>query len=193
MNEEPEERQDIYWLDDQEVTVEDFPAFGWILDVGGGGEGVIGRLKGSQVVAIDRMRSELENSPLGPLKIVMDATDLQFLDRSFHTVTAFFSFMFMPASQQPKAFAEIHRILAPGGRLKIWDIHLPTRKDPFHEMVAFNLLINLPGKQIRTGYGTRWPAETQGLAYYHRLAEGVRFHFCTEQTQGEAFYLEFKK
>ena len=36
-----------------EVGLPDFPASGLILDVGGGGEGVIGQLKGSQVVAID--------------------------------------------------------------------------------------------------------------------------------------------
>ena len=36
-----------------DVVVPDFPAEGLILDIGGGGEGVIGQLKGHQVVAID--------------------------------------------------------------------------------------------------------------------------------------------
>src|SRR5690242_15141575 len=55
----PHEGQDkidparVYTFEKQELDVADFPAEGWILDLGGGGEGIIGRLKGSQVVAID--------------------------------------------------------------------------------------------------------------------------------------------
>lgn len=192
-NPEPEERLDIYWLEDQQVIVENFPADGWILDIGGGGEGVIGQLKGTQVVAIDRSRLELEDAPAGPLKIVMDAQDLQFLDSTFHTVTAFFSFMFIPAVQQAKVFSEIYRVLTPGGFLKVWDIRLPTCQDPSRELVAFNLQVLLPGSQIETGYGTRWPGETQGLPYYRRLAEASRFRVLSEEIHGEVFYLELQK
>jgi hypothetical protein len=63
---------------------------GFILDIGGGGEGVIGQLKGKDVVAIDFKEEELLEAADGPLKIIMDAKDLKFLDESFPTVTAFF-------------------------------------------------------------------------------------------------------
>jgi hypothetical protein len=43
-------------LGPQEVAVADFPASGLILDIGGGGEGIIDRLKGDQVIAIDRIK-----------------------------------------------------------------------------------------------------------------------------------------
>src|SRR5690348_1504129 len=79
----------------QDFAVSDFRASGYILDIGGGGEGIIGQMKPSQVIAIDLVKRELEEAPPGPLKIVMDATDLKFLDRSFDTVTAFFSLMYM--------------------------------------------------------------------------------------------------
>jgi ubiquinone/menaquinone biosynthesis C-methylase UbiE len=70
---------------------------GRILDNGGGGEGVIGQLKGEIVVAIDLKKSELESGiksgDTKSLKIIMDATNMKFIDNSFKTVTAFFSMM----------------------------------------------------------------------------------------------------
>jgi exopolyphosphatase/guanosine-5'-triphosphate,3'-diphosphate pyrophosphatase len=66
-----------------------------VLDIGGGGEGVIGRLKGRDAVAVDIRKEELEEAVDGPLKIIMDARDLKFLDESFHTATAFFSMMYI--------------------------------------------------------------------------------------------------
>src|SRR5579864_4997675 len=80
----------MHVFDRQDFTVADFQASGYILDIGGGGEGIIGLMKPSQVIAIDLSKQELEDAPAGPLKIIMDATDLKFLDTSFDTATAFF-------------------------------------------------------------------------------------------------------
>ena len=38
---------------------------GSILDIGGGGEGTIGRLYGTQVIAIDNRQEELDEAPEG--------------------------------------------------------------------------------------------------------------------------------
>ena len=62
---------------------------GHILDIGGGGDGVIGRLYTNQVVAIDIRQDELDEAPIGFEKIVMDATHLEFNDNSFDHVTSF--------------------------------------------------------------------------------------------------------
>src|SRR5512137_2386057 len=103
----------IWQAERQTVTVPDFPAEGLILDIGGGGEGVIGQLKGKQVIAIDLMKRELESAPPGPLlKIVMDARDLNFLDGTFPTATVFFTFMYIAPADHEKVFREIHRVLA---------------------------------------------------------------------------------
>ena len=51
---------------------------------------MIGLLKGKQVVAIDSNQDELIEAADGPLKIIMDATRLEFLDDSFNLVTAFY-------------------------------------------------------------------------------------------------------
>ena len=53
------------------VTADSF-----ILDLGGGGEGIVGKLNGRQVVAIDTSVEELQETKNDAWKVVMDATDL---------------------------------------------------------------------------------------------------------------------
>ena len=49
----------LYYFQEQEVSVQNFECSGIILDIGGGGKGIIGRLKGAQAVAIDLSKDEL--------------------------------------------------------------------------------------------------------------------------------------
>ena len=55
----------IYRFEPQSLTVEDFAADGLILDLGGGGEGIIARVKGQQVVAIDLSQRDHRGSFVG--------------------------------------------------------------------------------------------------------------------------------
>ena len=68
---------------------------GNILDIGGGGEGIIGRLYREQVTAIDSRQAELDEAPNVCKKLLMDATALQQEANYFDNVTFFFTFMFM--------------------------------------------------------------------------------------------------
>ena len=90
---------------------------GKILDVGGGGEGVIGRLYTDHVIAIDNRKEELDEAPEGFKKMLMDATDMSFDDNTFDCVTAFYSLMFMNEKTQEKALSESARVLKEGGEL----------------------------------------------------------------------------
>jgi ubiquinone/menaquinone biosynthesis C-methylase UbiE len=185
----------LFLLDRDEITLHDFPAAGPILDVGGGGEGIIGLLKGEQVVAIDVSREELEESPDGPLKIVMDARDLQFLDASFRTATAFFSLMYLHTrADQERAMAEIYRVLKPGGHLMIWDVSVPERLSLERDICVLPLLVHVAGQQIETGYGQLWPAERRDVAYYLALAAASGFRLV-EQRQGgkQIFFIDLQK
>ncbi len=84
----------------------------------------------------------------------MDARELKFLDCTFNTVTAFFSFMFIPPGDHEKVLQEIFRVLVPGGQFMMWDIEIQERPAPEQDMMVFPLQVTLPCTVINTGYGT---------------------------------------
>jgi len=156
----PEISEDrLFYFEKQEVIVNDFDSPGYILDIGGGGRGVIGELKGEKVIAIDPSKRELEQAPAGPLKIIMDATDLQFLDSTFGTATSFFTLMYIKGPDHEKVFCEVFRVLKSGGLFLIWDAIIPQRLDEDKDIAVFPLLVKLP-HDMRC-YGQRknkiWP------------------------------------
>lgn len=184
----------LYYFNRQEVSVNDFDAPGFVLDIGGGGEGVIGRMKGKQVIAIDSSRTELEEAPGGPLKIIMDARDLQFLDCSFPTVTAFFTLMYVHDADHERLFREVFRVLVPGGQFLLWDMDIPVRMDEAKDIAAFPLLIHLPEREdLTVGYGTFWPEQDHDLAYYLRLAESAGFEIVNRRKKDRVLFLEMIK
>jgi len=186
----------MHLFERQDFVVADFQAVGYILDIGGGGEGIIGQMKPTQVVAVDLSRRELEEAPAGPLKIVMDATDLKFLDASFETATAFFSLMYMRPEVQQRVFAEVFRVLARGGRWIIWDAVIPRALENDTRGPVFRFRFQLPGKVVQTGYGTFWPEKPMDLNYYRRLASETGFEIARAEQQAGAFQtvtLELRK
>lgn len=174
--------------------LDDFPQQGLILDVGGGGEGVIGRLRGERVLAVDYQMDELLEAPPGPRKIVMDARQLGFLDGTFRAASAFFCFMYLKGREdQQQVLEEIARVLRPGGVLHLWDVdlgHLPETDFPtyiVHLEYAVGDTVN------RTGYGSHWPAEPRGLKHYRALAAGAGFFEEGYRRAGDTFYLLLRK
>ena len=179
-----------------EVVLEDFPAEGLILDIGGGGEGVIEQLKGKQTIAIDLSKRELDEAPGDPLlKIVMDARELKFLDGTFATATVFFTFMYINPADHPKVLAELHRVLRPGGRLLVWDVIFPKKTDPRQTSVVYPLHITLPGgKEVNTGYGVRLgDREGRGAAEFLDIATEAGFEVLTRQDNKGWYFVEMKR
>jgi SAM-dependent methyltransferase len=191
----PEIAEDrLFFFEREEVVINDFDAPGFILDIGGGGEGVIGRLKGAQVIAIDPNKRELEEAANGPLKIVMDATDLQFLDGAFHTVTSFYTLMYIrEADAREQVFREVYRVLAAGGRFLIWDAVFPPRIYERKDVAVFSLTVKLPDEEVDAGYGMLWPEEGRELSYYVRLAEETGFQVVSQWEEGQQIFLELWK
>ena len=164
---------------------------GFVLDVGGGGEGVIGRLMGRQVVAIDRSRDELEETANEALKVVMDATDLKFLDGSFEAVTSFYTLMYMNEETHLKALREAHRVLKKGGALHVWDVSMDpdAASKPF---IFVSVEIRLPGETIKASYGNRLNKKLT-IDSLSALGEDVGFTVAESKRLQGSFYLVLRK
>lgn len=121
---------------------------GSILDLGGGGEGIVGRVYGSRVTAIDNRQDELDEAPDGPRKLLMDACALSFAGDSFDHVTAFYFFLYLDAARRPDAVREAYRVLRPGGTISVWDADI-DRAEPF----LTELQIDANGTSIHVTYG----------------------------------------
>jgi ubiquinone/menaquinone biosynthesis C-methylase UbiE len=185
---------EIYFYDPVELCMRPLPADGYILDIGGGGEGMIGRLMGSCVIAIDRREDELIEAPDGPLKIVMDARHLTFLDSTFSAATAFFSLMYFDAEVDlQQAFTEASRVLKPGGHFHVWDVdmaELPRTDKPFY---AVRLTCVVHGVPCETAYGRPWPKGARDSNYYKSVAEGAGLECLSTEMTGCAFHSIFRK
>jgi SAM-dependent methyltransferase len=186
--------EQVFKHEQLDVRLPDFPAKGLILDIGGGGEGVIGQLKGPQVIAVDLIKRELEDAPGSPLlKIVMDARDLKFLDGTFPTVTVFFTFMYISPADHEQVLKEIFRVLRTDGQLLIWDVVFPSAKaDPRQLYILYPLRVELPSKVIDTGYGVKF-AEGQGLDHFIEAARRIGFEAVAQNPGKGWFSLELKK
>ena len=177
-----------------EVEIEDFDYEGYILDIGGGGEGVIGQLKGEDVIAVDIRMEELEQAPDGPLKIVMDARELQFLDESFSTVTAFFALMYVRRREdQMKILAEAWRVMKPNGTLYLWEIDLSNKPQTDKDLYLVRLLYKIGDEVNECGYGQRWPEELRGEKYYLTMAKEVGFREARIDRKKNTFYVKLIK
>ncbi|MCP4899594.1 MAG: methyltransferase domain-containing protein [bacterium] len=186
--------QDLQMFPMQDIVLHSCPGTGLILDIGGGGEGIIGRLMGDRVVAIDLSLEELEGAPAGNIKMVMDAGEMAFLDNSFHTATSFCTLMYIKDQDaQRQVLAEVLRVLKPGGRLFIWDVEVPAEHKDGKTTAVFPLKISLPGDTVRTAYGVAWPQEPHDLSYYARLGALAGFEVADRKQNGLVISLELVK
>ena len=110
----------------------DYDLKGSILDIGGGGEAIIGQMYGDKVTAIDNRQEELDEAPNCCTKLLMNAEKLSFFDGSFDNVTFFYTLMYMSEEIQRKAIFEATRVLKTGGIMCIWDCTISSAyPEPF--------------------------------------------------------------
>jgi len=188
--------KDEHVAERQDIVIQGLPDSGYILDIGGGCRGTIGRIKPKQVVAIDISPRELKEAPSGFLKIVMDATDLKFLDASFPTATAYYSLMFMKPDIQEKVFAEVFRVLEPGGTWLVWDSIVPAATPGLKdESYTAWLRTHLPGETLVYGYSMVKLTKPLDLPYYSGVGTraGVQVVEAREEGTGKSFFMKLRK
>ena len=162
---------------------------GSILDVGGGGEGVIGRLYGPSVTIIDHCQKELDEAPCSCPKLLMDAASLAFADASFENVTFFYSLMYMNRPVQSAALAEAVRVLKPGGRLLLWDCEIACA---YPEPFLAELDVRWAQERVCTTYGVV-KSDPQSMEDFLNLCRGNGLTLLKTETASGHFYLEFRK
>jgi SAM-dependent methyltransferase len=180
----------LFLVNTQSIELNPLETKGFILDIGGGGEGIIGKLNGSQVVAIDTSERELAETMNEALKIVMDATDLKFLPDSFNVCTAFFSMMYIPKSKHSKVFEEVHKVLKDNGQFLLWDVKILRTRTQYREFIV-PLTVRLPDETVETGYGVKW--QTQDIDHFKGLAKKHKFKVVDEWSRDETIHLKMLK
>lgn len=175
----------------QTIDLTDMVLEGKILDIGGGGEGIISRHSGQSVVAIDLRNDELKESPDIGLKIVMDACDMSFLDNTFDTVTSFFTLLYMDEASIIKFAAEAYRVIKPNGALRIWDTRIPPLSQG--DVFVVQLEIHIDSQNVvNTGYGIGWSREQKPESIVEIL-ENAGLTTVMRRDNGHIFELCFKK
>lgn len=183
----------MYFVENQKVTIRNDVSCEKILDIGGGGEGIIGQYYGDKVISIDPSKAELEEAPDGPIKVVMDARKLGFLDNSFHAVTSFFTLMYIDKVDHKKVFSEIYRVLKCEGAFVLWDTKIPKYDERAKDIFVIKLSIKIQNKTIHTGYGTLWKDKQQDIEYYIKLGKEAGFKVAKRELNENVFKIEFKK
>ena len=163
---------------------------GRVLDIGGGGEGIMARHLGDGVIVIDKRWDELEESPDVGIKIIMDGCDLQFLDNTFDNATYFYSLMYMNEENAAKSLREAWRVLKPGGHLWIWDATIP--RPAAADVFLVPLEIKLADEVIQVTYGVSWLKE-QSLQSVAAMCGNAGFVIAESMSEGPHFFLKAAK
>ena len=171
----------------QYIDISKVELAGRILDIGGGGEGIISQHSGNKVIAIDKRADELAETPDVGTKIIMDACQLNFLDRYFDSITCFYTLMYMDLSQIEQFLSEANRVLKTDGMLWIWDAKISAKATA--EVFVAQLEVKVSeNRTITAGYGVTWDKE-QSPAFFKTLCEKVGFEYKSCKENDESFFL----
>jgi ubiquinone/menaquinone biosynthesis C-methylase UbiE len=184
-------KEEYYITRAQTIKLSPLKTEGLILDIGGGGEGVMGKLNGRQVVAIDIRAEELKETRNQALKIVMDAADLKFLPESFELCTSFFFFMYIPYDKHSRVFSEVYGVLKDRGRFLVCDAKMRAEYEGYRVFVV-DLKIQLPDDVVKTKYGVKWNKQ-QDLEHFRELAQKTNFKITSEWSKGSFLFGDDKK
>jgi ubiquinone/menaquinone biosynthesis C-methylase UbiE len=174
----------------QKISLKSLGTDGPILDIGGGGEGLVSRIEESRVCALDIRMSEIREAQIhGPPAhwFVGDGQALCFQEEVFDVVTLWFSLGYMNDwSIKQGVLEEAHRVLSNGGRLSI----LASSITESCERLIFWGHFTLPdGTVSQTGYGVRG-GQDQTLERIVDLLKDIGFKIQSQEDNDAWFKIQ---
>jgi SAM-dependent methyltransferase len=150
------EKQTIFTTDLQEIELSRLGFKGLIIDIGGGGEGLVSRIEGQRVCAVDIRLSEIREAQIHDPKsnwFLCDGRNLSFHNEVFDVATLWFSLGYLKDSVTKQAvLEETCRVLKTGGTISIMGSKIVCKED----VLVFKALFTLPdGTQSQIGYGVK--------------------------------------
>jgi ubiquinone/menaquinone biosynthesis C-methylase UbiE len=180
-------------IPEQKIKLRRLERDGLILDIGGGGEGLVSRIEGDRVCAVDIRMSEIREAQIHEHFsnwIVADGRNLCFDDRVFDIVTLWFSLGYMSNWGTKRAVLEAaYRVLKKNGRLSIMASCIPKAGTSLIFWATFTLP---DGTLSKTGYGVKG-GQNQTLPRILELATDVGFNQHQYEDHGEWFRLLTRK
>lgn len=166
---------------------------GFVLDVGGGGEGTIAKACGRETVCVDIKKAEiLEAKSRGAVAnwVLCDACSMPFRNDVFDVVTFFFSLMYIKTPKKKHAvIVEVKRVLGSSGSIYLWDAIIGEKPDL---SVVFVETILPDRRKIYTGYGVRGKKEKeQDLELLSKLAFEAEFEVTIIESHKHWFAARF--
>ncbi|MFW9799703.1 MAG: class I SAM-dependent methyltransferase, partial [Candidatus Thorarchaeota archaeon] len=138
----------------QEIDLKRIKFEGLVIDIGGGGEGLVSRLEKERVCVVDVSLDKIREARIHGQPAhwtVADGRSLCFRRNTFDVATLWFSLGYMRNWETKKAvFEEVHRVLKPNGILSVLAANVVCREDRF----LFNAQFTFPdGAVSQISYG----------------------------------------
>jgi len=165
-----------------------------VLDIGGGGEGVIGRMMpNNNLYIVDRSENELRDAEKKGVKgnlVVGDARKLKYSSNCFDAITIFFSLMYIKSFKNKRAvIKESYRVLKKGGKMYIWGAIIP-----YPSLIYWiNLIIHSKKNKIETGYIVSGINNIQTYDLIKKIIEDVGFEIKKVLVDPYWFFFELEK
>ena len=129
------DHQTLFETPIQQVLLQELTDSGFVLDVGGGGEGFISRIGGERVCAVDIALNKIREARIHGMSstwIINDGKRLCFKSSSFSVATLCFTLGFIPEWDSKKeVLHEINRVLEENGQLILYFMIINEDSDSF--------------------------------------------------------------
>jgi ubiquinone/menaquinone biosynthesis C-methylase UbiE len=175
------------------IELDELPAKGRIIDVGGGGQGLVSKIRGSRVCAVDIDMNKIREAQIYGLEaqwLLTDGRALSLKDSSFDTATLWFSLGFIRDwSAKEQVMDEIFRVLRSDGLVSILAANIDCSEERFVLRGQFSFP---DGTISQMSYGLAGQ-QKQTIETVNALLKQVNFRKLTVEDKGYWFRIAARK